>query len=56
MCMDTNSHTCIHLYLSFEGNQSVLAYATVNGHLIGRDFRSPDLAWMLKNDPKTGEL
>ncbi|KAL4221189.1 phosphoinositide-3-kinase [Mactra antiquata] len=36
------------------GHQSVLAYATVNGHLIGWDLRSPDLAWLLKNDPKTG--
>ncbi|XP_053378617.1 phosphoinositide 3-kinase regulatory subunit 4-like [Mercenaria mercenaria] len=36
------------------GHQSVLAYATVNGHLVGWDLRSPDLAWVLKNDPKTG--
>ena len=36
------------------GSQSVLVYATVNGHLIGCDLRSPDLAWRLKNDPKTG--
>jgi len=45
------------LYLTtgtFSGTKSVLAYATVNGHLIGWDLRSPDYAWVLKNDPKNG--
>ncbi|KAL3861428.1 hypothetical protein ACJMK2_007462 [Sinanodonta woodiana] len=36
------------------GSQSVLAYATVSGVLIGWDHRSPELAWKLKNDPKMG--
>ncbi|KAL5015431.1 hypothetical protein ScPMuIL_009701 [Solemya velum] len=36
------------------GSQSVLAYATVYGYLIGWDLRSPEIAWKLKNDPKTG--
>ena len=44
--------TCISFTV---GNQSVLAYATVNGQLIGWDTRSPELAWVLKNDPKAGK-
>ncbi|XP_069112623.1 phosphoinositide 3-kinase regulatory subunit 4-like isoform X1 [Argopecten irradians] len=36
------------------GAQSVLAYATVNGYLIGRDLRCNEEVWKLKNDPKTG--
>ncbi|XP_052760753.1 phosphoinositide 3-kinase regulatory subunit 4-like [Mya arenaria] len=36
------------------GNQSILAYATVNGDLVGWDLRCRDVAWVLKNDPKTG--
>ena len=37
------------------GSQSVLAYATVHGSLIGWDLRAPKVAWHLKNDPKLGK-
>lgn len=36
------------------GAQSVLAYATVNGSLIGWDLRSSSNAWTLKHDLKSG--
>ena len=36
------------------GAQSVLAYATVNGLLVGWDLRAPRVAWQLKNDPRHG--
>ncbi|XP_052829468.1 phosphoinositide 3-kinase regulatory subunit 4 [Octopus bimaculoides] len=36
------------------GSKSVLAYATVNGNIIGWDTRMPDIAWNLKNEYKTG--
>lgn len=36
------------------GAQSVLAYATVNGSLVGWDLRSSSNAWTLKHDLKSG--
>uniref|UniRef100_A0A8C3KEA4 Phosphoinositide 3-kinase regulatory subunit 4 n=1 Tax=Calidris pygmaea TaxID=425635 RepID=A0A8C3KEA4_9CHAR len=36
------------------GAQSVLAYATVNGSLVGWDLRSSSNAWTLKHDLKLG--
>ncbi|XP_067658475.1 phosphoinositide 3-kinase regulatory subunit 4-like [Haliotis asinina] len=36
------------------GAQSVLAYATVNGHLIGWDLRANRAVWELKNNPRDG--
>ncbi|XP_076085974.1 phosphoinositide 3-kinase regulatory subunit 4-like isoform X1 [Mytilus galloprovincialis] len=36
------------------GAQSVLAYATVNGYIMGFDLRSNKEVWKLKNDPKKG--
>uniref|UniRef100_A0A8C5PK20 Phosphoinositide 3-kinase regulatory subunit 4 n=1 Tax=Leptobrachium leishanense TaxID=445787 RepID=A0A8C5PK20_9ANUR len=36
------------------GNQSVLAYATVNGSLVGWDLRSSSNAWTLKHDLRLG--
>ncbi|XP_069504836.1 phosphoinositide 3-kinase regulatory subunit 4 [Ambystoma mexicanum] len=36
------------------GSQSVLAYATVNGSLVGWDLRSSSNAWMLKHDLRLG--
>lgn len=36
------------------GAQSVLAYATVNGYIIGFDLRSNKEVWKLKNDEKKG--
>ncbi|XP_032486405.1 phosphoinositide 3-kinase regulatory subunit 4 isoform X4 [Phocoena sinus] len=36
------------------GAQSVLAYATVNGALVGWDFRSSSNAWTLRHDLKSG--
>ncbi|KAJ8021698.1 Phosphoinositide 3-kinase regulatory subunit 4 [Holothuria leucospilota] len=36
------------------GAKSVLAFATTQGYLIGKDLRAPDEAWRLKNEPKYG--
>lgn len=36
------------------GSQSVLAYATVNGYIIGYDLRCDKEVWKLKNDPRKG--
>ncbi|MEJ1285742.1 phosphoinositide-3-kinase regulatory subunit 4 [Cricetulus griseus] len=36
------------------GAQSILAYATVNGSLVGWDLRSSSNAWTLKHDLKSG--
>lgn len=36
------------------GAQSVLAYGTVNGSLVGWDLRSSSNAWTLKHDLKLG--
>lgn len=36
------------------GAQSILAYATVNGALVGWDLRSSSNAWALKHDLKSG--
>lgn len=36
------------------GLQSVLAYATVYGSIVGWDLRSPGTAWKLDNNPKHG--
>ncbi|XP_048366816.1 phosphoinositide 3-kinase regulatory subunit 4 [Sphaerodactylus townsendi] len=36
------------------GAQSVLAYATVNGSLVGWDLRSSNNAWILKHDLRLG--
>ncbi|KAG8181600.1 hypothetical protein JTE90_017721 [Oedothorax gibbosus] len=36
------------------GSQSVLAYATVTGSIVGWDLRSPGTAWKLENDPRLG--
>lgn len=36
------------------GSQSVLAYATVNGSLVGWDLRSNTNAWTLKHDLRLG--
>lgn len=33
----------------------MLAYATVNGYIIGYDLRSKKEVWKLKNDPRKGE-
>ena len=38
------------------GAQSVLAYATVHGLLVGWDLRAPKVAWQLKNDSKLGSF
>ncbi|XP_073425409.1 phosphoinositide 3-kinase regulatory subunit 4 [Dendrobates tinctorius] len=42
----------IHQFNS--GSQSVLAYATVNGSLVGWDLRSSSNAWALKHDLRLG--
>ncbi|GFX71305.1 phosphoinositide 3-kinase regulatory subunit 4 [Trichonephila clavipes] len=36
------------------GSQSVLAYATVTGSIVGWDLRSPGTAWKLENDAQKG--
>ncbi|XP_035206634.1 phosphoinositide 3-kinase regulatory subunit 4-like isoform X1 [Stegodyphus dumicola] len=36
------------------GSQSVLAYATVTGSIVGWDLRSPGTAWKLENNPRQG--
>lgn len=36
------------------GTQSVLAYATVNGSLVGWDLRSNSNAWTLRHDLRLG--
>lgn len=36
------------------GAQSVLAYATVNGSLVGWDLRSNSNAWTLRHDLRLG--
>ncbi|XP_070561673.1 phosphoinositide 3-kinase regulatory subunit 4-like isoform X2 [Ptychodera flava] len=36
------------------GSQSILAYATVYGSLIGWDLRAPSVAWKLKNEQRHG--
>ncbi|PIK58339.1 putative phosphoinositide 3-kinase regulatory subunit 4 [Apostichopus japonicus] len=36
------------------GSQSVVAFATTQGFLIGKDLRAPNEAWRLKNEPKHG--
>ncbi|XP_054707486.1 phosphoinositide 3-kinase regulatory subunit 4-like [Uloborus diversus] len=36
------------------GSQSVLAYATVTGSIVGWDLRSPGTAWKLENSPCQG--
>ncbi|GFT53351.1 phosphoinositide 3-kinase regulatory subunit 4 [Nephila pilipes] len=36
------------------GSQSVLAYATVTGSIVGWDLRSPGTAWKLENDAHKG--
>ena len=38
------------------GAQSVLAYATVNGYIVGFDLRSNKEVWKLKNDPRKGKF
>jgi hypothetical protein len=40
----------------FSGAQSVLAYATVNGYIVGFDLRSNKEVWKLKNDPRKGKF
>ncbi|XP_022087879.1 phosphoinositide 3-kinase regulatory subunit 4-like [Acanthaster planci] len=36
------------------GSQSVVAYATVQGYLVGWDLRAPGVAWRLRNQLKHG--
>ncbi|XP_033636552.1 phosphoinositide 3-kinase regulatory subunit 4-like [Asterias rubens] len=36
------------------GSQSVVTYATVQGHLVGWDLRAPGIAWRLRNEPRHG--
>lgn len=36
------------------GSQSVLAYATLTGSVVGWDLRSPGTAWKLENNPRLG--
>ncbi|XP_071037345.1 phosphoinositide 3-kinase regulatory subunit 4 isoform X3 [Parasteatoda tepidariorum] len=38
------------------GSQSVLAYATVTGSIVGWDLRSPGTAWKLENSPRQGVI
>ncbi|XP_013397860.1 phosphoinositide 3-kinase regulatory subunit 4 [Lingula anatina] len=53
--VDTEEHgTLVDMNYFDTGSQSVLAYATVSGHIIGWDLRSPRKAWTLKNDPRHG--
>lgn len=47
----TNFKTII---LLFKGSQSILAYATVTGSIVGWDLRSPGTAWKLENNPRQG--
>lgn len=36
------------------GSQSVLAYGTIHGSIVGWDLRSPGNAWKLENNPRHG--
>lgn len=54
-CLDPQEDGCavdIHHFNS--GAQSVLAYATVNGSLVGWDLRSSSNAWTLRHDLRLG--
>nr|XP_046254483.1 phosphoinositide 3-kinase regulatory subunit 4 isoform X2 [Scatophagus argus] len=54
-CLDLQEDGCavdIHHFNS--GAQSVLAYATVNGSLVGWDLRSNSNAWTLRHDLRLG--
>ena len=44
----------VDLHHFSSGAQSVLAYATVNGALVGWDLRSSSNAWTLRHDLKAG--
>lgn len=54
-CLDPQEDGCavdVHHFNS--GAQSVLAYATVNGSLVGWDLRSNANAWTLRHDLRLG--
>lgn len=53
--LDQKEDGCVvDLHHFSSGAQSVLAYATVNGALVGWDLRSSSNAWTLRHDLKAG--
>lgn len=53
--LDQKEDGCVvDMHHFHSGAQSVLAYATVNGSLVGWDLRSSSNAWTLKHDLKSG--
>lgn len=53
--LDLQEEGCVvDLHHFNSGAQSVLAYATVNGFLVGWDFRSNSNAWTLRHDLRLG--
>uniref|UniRef100_G1KAQ2 Phosphoinositide 3-kinase regulatory subunit 4 n=1 Tax=Anolis carolinensis TaxID=28377 RepID=G1KAQ2_ANOCA len=54
-CLDQKDDGCVvDMHHFNSGAQSVLAYATVNGSLVGWDLRSSNNAWTLKHDLRLG--
>lgn len=54
-CLDLREDGCVvDMHQFNSGSQSVLAYATVNGSLVGWDLRSSSNAWTLKHDLRLG--
>ncbi|XP_020662521.3 phosphoinositide 3-kinase regulatory subunit 4 [Pogona vitticeps] len=54
-CLDQKDDGCVvDMHHFNSGAQSVLAYATVNGSLVGWDLRSSSNAWTLKHDLRLG--
>ncbi|CAN8016185.1 unnamed protein product [Ixodes persulcatus] len=55
--LDPHEDGCVVDLHHFDtGIQSVLAYATVYGSIVGWDLRSPSTAWNLENNPRNGVI